>query len=1245
MCIQNAELRRDGPREILTVDQEVNSDLLLLRERFDPYLTQLAEYAGLQQAYKDYQCAGTLTESGSFRILRTLSPSAAEPPQLEVNFNATLAGQNLELEWPLRLASQAPRWKKWKDPKPRVALKGSYHTQAAANDEEPPRERLDLESLDMNGRLGAFKLSLRNVDLWALRNLWPDKQSGAARAMGKVLPEVLEGFKFHGEVSPAAFHLLRTLEHLPAAPLVSGSLKLNADYRRHAGPAGAKVEEGGRLSVKELIFENLAPQDGFWLKNLNAIAEVRAMRELFIQAAAGRLNPLEHLEYLDVRALALDADAFSAWIKAHPEQVQKLKIPVKLAALIRTGSLVPQGTWKVDEMALRPSPQKDRSWFLVGKFQNDFRYTLPPLPGRAPNAPSVLAFKGPWHIDQKEATAFSFSEDYRSHFAMLHAKFDAVDIRVHDLLPRWDFIKLEGQPLNLQVAGWRSPGKGQQDTLYKLQEITLTGGPLPVACTDLEALTRPAPETESEELQTLAVKTVKIQGGPLPATIRDLEYNREKGFLAFGLEAALLNLNYLAQSDEKILGFSPQGQLAGVKLAWSGLLSNLVRLDFTSSQDRFEAKGELKEVVLEARAGPGEESALTLNGDFAMNGSELRSSALDAVFRHTAPSSGSPASSSILQGLSLGRGGLWMASNDEKLNLSGALEKDPLPLRLKLPLKFRNCLDPVVLEAAGGVFERILRRHWLKLLGESEGRRTGLQKRIEALPEGSREPKDLLLGDLQCLDEEISKLRKRLSTDKPAGNPYQGLEKMQVEGSLSAPQCKLWTERVDQFEVPGYTLKDLKVGLPLATGRYAGGELTVSEASYDLNNPRIVHDQHLKLVLADLKQLVPVESAQKETACRVDGRLSLEGGLKGTGFNPPDRLTWDGGMELTLHDLVLEPPRALGKPKPGQRLPPWLEGSLLSPVLKEAGLKLLGRPALSFSELAKNNPLLQGALPWLNGGLLGLQLYGSGLGFDTSRFEFETTRVVVTIRQGFLDIQRGRLVGKGPSAGLELAFRGRLNLLDQTFHEEFLLWPVKIPESARQTLSLERWPPDIREQFQTDLLEGKLALRITGSLKDPQLAFPMDKLKRYAMLATFGQERIDSPQSLETARAHYLKSWGTSEAGIDAGANLLDRWGVGLPSTQTSQSSGSHILERLHLPPSLEYLKIFTSPTPEKTLLPGASVRKLLFPPPEPKAGTAPNPKEPAPPPKAEKTELERSLEILEELRKKKETGKGDPAP
>jgi len=1096
--IEPAELAVEGPVEVLTVRfPTIKSDLAALHERFQPYIDAIAQ-TWTPELYKNYALSGYIEQAGAsgLSIVRGTGPAGG----VDADFRFSFTGRNLNLEGPLA-TSQPGRWN-WTEPNPELTVQGNYHFQPSPNKEEPAVRRLDLEAPLVKGRLGNFKLALSQVDLEKLSHASQENPWSYAKSVA----DSVGRFQCSGTIETAAFTLLRQLHLLPAEPALGGELHLNAAYN------GAEDS----LVLSDFDFSNRNPED-FWLMKLNLVAQIHSLKQLFSALEAGEMLPMENFgQQLVVREVTLDAPAFAQWTQRFPEQARRLGIAPSLLEQLKKGDLTLEGFWVAKDVVLSPDAAYARSWTLIGKFHTDFRYILPF--GAKGSARAVLSFKGPWSIDANSRAGFQITETGLSTF--FRANLTQTDVSMTNLLPDWDYIKQRDQALRVVLHGVRSAGKEGQDTLYELQSLILSGGPLPIELTNVQANTKPQEEGGTELLQSLKVEKAIVSGGPVPFTLEQGVYNRSQN--------RIKGIATIKEADLALLtrfGLKFPGQLSGtatnLKLTVDGDIDRLKVLNPKPVEDTLEAEGHLQNALYNIQTASGDTLTLALESGLHLNLGELSFKDLRATLRHAKENH-----ASVFR-LRLPECGLKVL--DPHQNLRQACAGDPPALQLTLPLKFEEAFDV-----------------------------------------------DDLLSALKAAQDATG------FTPAKGANPFQALSALKVDGALSAPTVTWGSWRIDKLEVSEAALKELRLSFGLNC-TFLGGELNLSETNYDLSNPNVAHGQRVRYTRGDLHKILGLT----RSGYALNGKFSIEGRLSGVGFGERDRLSWGGAFQVALEDLVVGPLRTPAE-LPGALQPLALRYGLIAPTTRpNPALFLLKSPA----ELASLDSRLAGGTPWLDRGLLATQIYARMLGIDAQQAAFERCNFVINLDKGVLDMPQGRLVALDPWKNLELTFRGRLRTSDMNFDPQFDLAVARLPDPARAALSLETWPADLREDFQRELADNKLRLRLSGTIFEPHAEYPREGMQRFVMRALFNRERIEDAQDYATAQQFFRGSWLKPDELPVPAAALLERAGLFLPGTASAKAAGLHFLDALaRLVPSVSDFQ-------SKDLSPEQALKDLFAPP------------------------------------------------
>ena len=477
------------------------------------------------------------------------------------------------------------------------------------------------------------------------------------------------------------------------------------------------------------------------------------------------------------------------------------------------------------------------------------------------------------------------------------------------------------------------------------------------------------------------------------------------------------------------------------------------------------------------------------------------------------------------------------------------------------------------------------------------------------------------------------KLMRSGKLDKDAKSSRTLPEHLIVTATLTAPSLTLNETKFEPIEAQNFVLKNRKLTVGNFTSTAMGGRFSINDANLDFSNAAFampaekltVRDVEfrapLKWLEADMSLLPGVKSSKQAYA--LSGRMDAFGKLDGFNFTGTDRLRWDGAVKLKLA-LALQAPKSDGARPPAELVAPWsraftgMGAQMFIAFVRAAGDESSNIHQLSFDLPEPAAATLGSATgdthKMFNGAMLALQAYlARTAGVDFERLEFEPVTPTIVIEKGFAKIETFKFASKGTHQGLEITVRNlKINLADEAFADEAQIYVSAIPKAARDRLALEKWPADVRDEFNHALEEGKLALRLSGRLNAPLFKFPWLALKSIGMRALFETEKINDLETLQKARESFTKNWGAEK--LDVAAMLGDRFGVGLPMTVTSRIQGESIIDRIvGMPQSLQKLLTRTGPT----ITPRDALDQLINPEPDAAPVTPPPGTKPAPAPDA----------------------------
>jgi hypothetical protein len=175
---------------------------------------------------------------------------------------------------------------------------------------------------------------------------------------------------------------------------------------------------------------------------------------------------------------------------------------------------------------------------------------------------------------------------------------------------------------------------------------------------------------------------------------------------------------------------------------------------------------------------------------------------------------------------------------------------------------------------------------------------------------------------------------------------------------------------------------------------------------------------------------------------QITGALEATGNLAGAGFEDADRKSWKGELRIPLRDLVTQTKTIKAK--------------------KQGILDTLKQVAFSFASF-----------------------FGDVSGFLPERMEFEPAELSVQIENGFANLPQSILTGKGPTLGLDLGLKGRVNLVKNTFDPAFVVWIASLSAKQQRTLGLDGLTEAEREKILDEFEAGSYQLTLKGPVSSP----------------------------------------------------------------------------------------------------------------------------------------------------------------
>lgn len=1041
----NVEVTRETDREIVRVPSlTIRSNMEAFEGRFSPYLKWAGDFLGTD-VLERYRISGELGADGDLTVTRPLKRFSVGQQPFDAQFRITANGRNLAASGhvfaPPAKPDEKPRWWRWLEPSPELSIEGLYRYCPAPSREEPDVRRFDALNVKVRGQVGTFSFAATDLDLDLL-----DRLATRIRVPGKSWPDAAESLQIAGTVKPAAFDFLRRLE-LPGLnawlidPVVSGSLELSASFNRREDKA----------HLTKLVFQQEAGVDNaFWLKELNLVARLRGVRKL-AREIFGRAQgtPLEAVRLLDhmseglvIHQLVFDAPSYAHWLASHPEDARENSfadfVPTALRRMLRSRAVDPQGPWVLTSVGLEGIAQQDQSWRVYGHFLTDALIALPAAHSLTRGAPApALRLKGPWTLPEKDTACLTLSPDGEYLYLAMRADLDAADLGIRHLYPAWVYRKEAGQPLCLRVDGLFPLSSKGGSRVYSFKTLALEGGPLELRLEEGQA--RISTNRDGGRIfETLRLKDGTIKGGAVFEDVRleDFSYSNADGQVIGRLTVRRIDVPTLARALPRFPGWSYEGLVNELALDVRGSLASLLALAPDVRQDRVRVDLKCDQLRITADTDRGEFTRMELNGQLGVSLARIDGRDLKVTLLHVRPGAGNTPAALSKHVVRIPE--LLMATVQPEQSLQGAFAKPPYPLQLNLPLHFETAVDVDRLAEAWRTVRLV---HFKGSLPKEEAADT---------------------------------------------HPFETLRAIRADGALQTPSLKMRSWTLDGLNVPRYSLRDLKLTVPLCAVKYADGDLLLTTAFYDLNHPQIAHSQKFELTKAPLQALLGLAADDY----RASGHFTVEGELRGVGVTPGP--SWEGAADVHLREVTVDPPSAFARVTAPPADAPFADRL---PVLARTVWTRIGGPQqLGGGEILQDLPGT-GAAHW-NALLTAASVMLGGYGYTSERLEFEPSRLQFVISHGIADLRPSRLVGRGASLGLELSASGRVRLSDGLIDGALSLHPLQLPVEARRTLRLGEWPRAQREQFQEDMTNGERALRVSGTWTEPRFAWPLNELRQ-----------------------------------------------------------------------------------------------------------------------------------------------------
>lgn len=1176
----------------------VMSDLVELRERFKPYIEGLLENwdlragnagLGLLHKYRDLNLTGEVEYRGRVEYTYPLHPRSADPDRL--SFDMAMGAKSLTTTIPLEhlvsagVPAAAEKLEKnalfnWSEPAALFALKGRYTQKISTNKEEPNTELLSIDKLDVQASVGAFQLSGTELDLFRWRNL---------RSLRNLTwSDCAAAFGITGRVDAPAFSLLRALRITPVDFPFQGTMDVQASYDRKAD----------RMQLKKFIFNQTEKKPDAFLTRVDINAAVQRVRDLSLRltptnaedpflerfiAFLDETGPAGLLDFigddLSVNSLQIETAAMKAWLARDAAALGRKSDGVlgKLFA----GDWTPHGTWDFTGVKLlRDGDAKDRKWRLVGaRMRNDLTVFGPAAGTVTKERPVLFAFTHDWAMRLGVSLSLdnfvALAGDVFLEKSYIEAQFPQL---------RYEYRKPAGEPCSLQLSNcWYAHGRNM---VVHLGELKLTGKTLPLEIKDFEANY----SRQAEGSIQIGELTV---GGLVPWQLTVNKFEPENDRLQGRFIAPALDLSTLTPLVAMPKDFRAQGTLGEVVLTYRGSLIGLEAAFAGNTQDVLKRHPKLEPADPRLKGLNPETDLFTLdaktrgvkisavqggeNAELVLDGA-LKLSTRDMIWKNLTAQLSYTAAKGRFQQV-FNSPNLQIATTDPAMNLGRAIRTTGRPLNISADVEFKTPLNvPVLLSAH-----------------------------------------DIFMAAAGAIPAAAGPQERRLSS----------LAQLVFNGTLKAPSVIAGTLQTPALDAQNASFKGLRLALPGLQTAYAGGKLDITDVDLDLSKSVIQPDEKLtlksvghasrmRLTGATLAKILEVPTAAD--SYELSGRVDGQGNLVGMDFLPLDRLTWRGAMKLRISELGLKLPGP-GAEKFSLPLPEWLKVVDSKPpaivsALANATLTSTSQPS---ELLASAQHPRAGSLGNVYGVALSAYL-SRAFGMDTERLEFDTIEPTVEVLNGTASSGLIQLVGRGECEGLQIVVKNlKLNLADDSFFDELIIYPVELPRAAQLKLEMARWPEAAQAQFRRDMQGGALALRISGKVANPTVKFPWDEIRLAGMRALFGAERMADMVALQAAQQQFAAAWGTTDEEIRVASNIADRMGIGLPGTVSSRLTGSSFLDRVTgLPQSLTARLSVVG----NTVSPFESLKEIVLAKPDvaPPVQPGKDPKNSVPPPAKERT-------------------------
>jgi len=1145
----------------------IDADLAAFNNRFGPYVELLLQprskdvkTALLLALYRGSNFTGRIKQNAQVTIkhVENKTDHVWFDADTEVGFDAALTPEAMAL---LRAGTPGKESFKWSEKKLGLKLSGSYEQIVGGNLEEPDKLRLlNIDKLDVDGRLGKFSVGVRELDLLALASL--------RSAPNKTWSDAVAGMSINGTIAPDAAALLKSLRVLDPADPVSGTLMLEAAFDR----------KQDSVELKKFDFKQ---DGGFYVTHLDASGALAKVREIsarlfptrpedstLAERAAWWLDEsgpsavFQHLgKELTINSLELDAKPFRDWLMKSFKSNDGRRPPALFAGIFEQ-TWEPQGVWRARGVNLVRDPNYPDTWRLNGTFQSDLTASSSVTDKDTGTVP-VITLAHPWKV----ILGLSVSKD---NAAAMHGEILLDETELHATLPalKTELDKPAGEPLKVELEGCAALHNLLPTSIGRLHAAGKFG--------DFEMTDFTTPPDGAGIQFKIGKFSLKSTALTCSGSVAAFDQKGDK--LEAHLEAPSMELRALPEAW-MLAPRNSRGieRLKNASLNYKGGIGALLASaripahdpnnpGIQPASDALEIDGDLEGVGVDLS----KNESFKIGGRLHFSSNELTVANFTGDLWRYEPSGtgGEVAKATLVQRYSAPL--LRLKALEARQNLRQAMAARGLPLDISGDIA---CEKP--LEA----------RHIL-----------ALRDAVKAMaPEAELgEAKDFLAAS-----------------------------RLVINASIKAPAVAIAPFNAANFDLRNASLKDLKLSVPVLTVSYLSGRLKLEDAEYDFSRMAaksgvlsdmkgLRHSQRVSFSDADLCLLLG--ATPDPVRYSICGKFGAQGNFSGVDFGALDRLSWNGVLQMEVVSFSVGSPLVVNSnPAPL----PWMEHFKNHSVGRATLLSRASfQDTVSPLDLSLSGTPCSNAASVADGVLACAELYFAKVfGVERPHLEFEPIKPTVRFEKGLAVFEPIELKGKGASAGFNVQIKNlKISLADERFAEEALIFPTSLPQDAQDKLALGKWAPVLRQKFNAMMTDGLLPLRISGPVAAPTVKFPWLEVRAIARKALFDTvEAITDMDALTKSREHFFRVWGKDDAGVAAAAMLADRYSAGLPGTVSSRMTKDTILEGAQkLPPKImEAIALTGEQQPKAPLLsPEESLKLVLFVEPEP----PPPPVPPIPP-------------------------------